>query len=288
MNEKGGIPGFREVGIVGLGLMGGSLARALKALPDPPRIRVLSVDPSEVEAGVREEVIDEAATDEQAFFSGLDLTAYCTPMGATLDLLEGHSRFLDPGTLVTDVVSLKGPLLERAASLGLGRVFVGSHPMAGGEGSGFKPPRPGLFHGARIWVVQGGAPEGVVARIQELWVSLGARPELIDAWEHDRLMVWISHLPQVASNALALALGEEGIPRDQLGPGGKDLTRLAGSSPEMWTDLLEHASHLLPEALDRFEAALGEIRLQIQGKKGDEVAEMMKRTRRWFEGERWS
>jgi len=156
---------FASVGIVGLGLMGGSLARSLKALPSPPRVRGLTGDLDEAREAVTSGAVDEVTEDAPAFFSDLELAVYCTPLSATLDLLELHQPFLDPRTLITDVVSLKAPLLERAASLGLGEVYVGSHPMAGSEETGFAASRAGLYLDARVWMVAGEAPPVAIERM---------------------------------------------------------------------------------------------------------------------------
>jgi prephenate dehydrogenase len=279
---------FSRVGIIGLGLMGGSLARGLKTLPTPPHIRALSLDPADLEEGLAAGVVDEGMGDPKTFFDGLDLVAYCTPLNAALHLLEDHRHLLDPGTLITDVVSLKAPVLEKARALDLQTAFVGSHPMVGGERRGFPASSEGLFIDAKVWIVAGEAPPESVARVEEFWTSLGAHGVRVAAEEHDAMMVWISHLPQLTANALARALGEQGIRREDLGPGGKAMTRLSGSAPEMWKDLLEHAPKALPAALEAMEGALFEIRSLIRQGRAEEVAELLRRTRDWYEGEAWN
>jgi len=279
---------FSRVGIVGFGLMGGSLARSLRGLSAPPFVRVLSLNRVELEEGLEAGVIDEVVGEPEKFVEGLDLIVYCTPLTATLSLLDLHSPFLDPVTLITDMVSLKVPVIEKVWTLGLESAFVGSHPMTGSEGTGFGASREGLFLDARVWVVPGKASGDAVARIHSFWTSVGALPAAIDASEHDTLMAWISHIPQITANVLASVLGEAGIRREALGPGGKDMTRLSGSGPEMWRDLLEHAPDVLPEALEAVEKALSEVRTQVRTGRGSEVADTMERTRRWFKGEPWN
>ena len=114
-----------RIGIVGLGLMGGSLARSLRALPDPPFVRALSDNPEDLRKGLEAGAIQEAREEGEDFFRDLDLVVYCTPLGATLNLLSNHGKDLEPGTLVTDVVSLKAPVLEAARAAGLRSSFVG-------------------------------------------------------------------------------------------------------------------------------------------------------------------
>ena len=113
---------------------------------------------------------------------------------------------------------------------------------------------------------------------------LGSETDRIGAAKHDELMAWISHLPQVVSSALGAAFREAGIPRDRLGPGGRDMTRLAGSSPEMWLDLLGNASGELPFALRNLEAQLARIRKDLEEGEQDEVRALWEASRAWFGG----
>lgn len=277
-------PPFHRVAIVGLGLMGGSLARALKGLPIPPHIRASSLDPEDLEAGVAAGAVDEGATDPATLLSDRDLVVYATPLGATLALLEEHRPFLESETVVTDLVSLKRPLLSRAVGLGLEGRYVGSHPMVGGTGSGFGHASPDLYNGGRVWLVAG---QGVSARpvraVRVFWEALGARPAEITARSHDESMAWLSHLPQLTSNALALALKGAGFNRDQLGSGGSGMTRLAGSAPGMWKDLFEAAPESLPEALEAMERSLAALRELLLEGDTPGVARRMAETRAWVE-----
>ena len=278
---------FSRVGIVGLGLMGGSLARSLKALPDPPMIRGLTLLDEERDGAMREGVIDEGPIDPRNFFPGLDLVVYGTPLRATLELLDHHRPLLDPSTVITDLASLKAPVLERARALGLEGRYVGSHPMAGSEASGFMASRQGLYEGRRIWLVAEKAALALVGRIKGLWKSVGGECVVTDPWDHDRQMAWVSHLPQVASTALARVLARAGFARDQLGPGGMDMTRLAASNPSMWGDLLRHAPDTLGEALAKTGAAIETMRKLIEEGRMDEVEELMRDTGAWSEGNPW-
>ena len=279
---------FRRVGIVGLGLLGGSVARDLRRLPERPLVRALSLDSRELEAARLQGVVDEVAEDAASFCAGLDLAVYCTPLNATLELLTAHRPHLREGVVVTDVASLKTPLRDRTEALGLAEAFVGSHPMAGGEGSGFHASRERLFEGARIWLVSEGARPEVATRIRTFWHMLGGQPSFIDAGEHDVLMARVSHLPQLTATALALVLESNGLGRHHLGPGGRDMTRLAGSGPIMWRDLLEHAPTALPEALEALENHLARLRAFLREGRADAVEDLMKQTRAWSRREPWS
>jgi prephenate dehydrogenase len=264
--------------------MGGSLARALKGLPAPPHIRALSPDPADLARGIEAGVVDEAFREGKGILEDRDLVVYATPLRATLGLMEAHRAHLRPGALVTDLVSLKAPLLLRAQELGLENRYVGSHPMVGGTGSGFQHSVDDLYRGARVWVVPGPeAPEGAVGRVRGLWASLGARPMEVGATEHDDSMTWVSHLPQLTGNALALALGSAGYRRDRLGSGGRDMTRLAGSSPELWKEILEGAPGTLLQALEAMVGALDRIRALLEARDWEGLEELMRESRDWVE-----
>jgi prephenate dehydrogenase len=269
--------------------MGGSLARALKGLPEPPRITALAEDEDDLHGGLEAGVLDDAVKTLGDLLPELDLLVFATPLIPTLELLGALPGDLEDHTLVTDLVSLKLPLAERARELGLSPRFVGSHPMAGGEGTGFSASRDGLFRGVRVWLCTDGASERSATRIHGLWEGLGARPAVLDAARHDAMMAWVSHLPQLLSNSLAMALEDAGLSPQALGTGGRDMTRLAGSSPEMWEDLFRAAPPELLSGLEAVEKELAEIRGLLERREIEEISVRMRRTRRWLEEERpWS
>lgn len=275
---------FSHVAFVGFGLVGGSLARDLRGLPRPPKITAVSTHPREVEEGVAGGILDAVTGGLEGALGKADLVVYATPVGAALRLLEEHRELWRPGAVLTDVGSLKASVLEAAEELGVGVRYVGSHPMAGGEGSGFSASREGIFRDARVWLVAGEAPPEARRRVWDLWEAVGARPGWIDPLEHDRRMVWASHLPQLAANALALALEGAGLHPDDLGPGGRDTTRLAASGPEMWRDLFRHAPGDLLTALENLEGEVGRLRRLLEEERWEEVARAMKRTGNWKKG----
>jgi prephenate dehydrogenase len=186
---------------------------------------------------------------------------------------------------VTEVVSLNVPFLQRAGALDLDHQCVASHPMAGGTGTGFIHSREGLFQGARVWISPGSAQEDRVQGVEGLWRALGGDPQRVEAIDHDRLMAWVSHLPQLAGNALAAALSDAGIRPHDLGPGGRDTTRLAGSGPVMWKEILGQDPETLIQGLESLEGYLARIRASLAQGRVDEVEALMSLTREWLEVE---
>jgi cyclohexadieny/prephenate dehydrogenase len=278
--EEGERP-FASVAILGLGVMGGSLARALAELPDRPRVTGWSPEGVEREAARRAGVVHAAPESWREAVTEAELLVLATPLRASCDLLQELVATSPPKATLTDVASLKAPLMRVAAAAGAERRWVGSHPMAGSEASGFGASTSSLYRGARVWTVASPAAGERVGRVHAFWRSLGARPAEIDAEEHDRLMSLASHLPQLTANALATVMMDAGIKPEQLGPGGLDTTRLAASSADLWKDLLEHASPDLIRGLRDLSAAAARIADMLDEGDVAGVADMMRSTKAW-------
>lgn len=224
-----------NVGIVGLGLIGGSLARDLTGAGwwvAGSDMDVASLDAA-MEAGAVQAALDQAAA--------LDLVVIAVPVRSALGVVRQLSDQLpeDATTVVTDVGSTKRSVIQAAVAAGIGGRFVGSHPMAGDDRSGWPAARSGLFRGARVWLCPApGAEDLAVRRVERLWSTVGGRTERIDPAAHDRRMAFASHLPQMTASALAATLAGAGIRHSDLGPGGRDATRLAASDPNLWADIV--------------------------------------------------
>ena len=274
---------FERVGIVGLGLIGGSLARALRRLDSGPRIVAFSRNRDDAERALADGVVDAVAAAPEEAVGGQDLVVYATPLDVAQEMMGSHLEGWGDAT-VTDVAGLKEPMLREARRLGIAAHFVGSHPLAGGTGSGYDASSEDLFSGETVFVCGGEAGGERIGAVESMWQALGARVRLIDAESHDRLMVWASHLPQLISNVVSRAMAEAGLTVNDLGPGGRDLTRLAESSPEVWTGLFDEASAENLLAIDSVQAGLAAVRTALSEKSREEVAELMRATREWRRG----
>ena len=257
---------FRRIGILGTGLIGGSLLLALRRLL--PEAELLAGAPSArtreaVRAsGAADRIFDPAAEPPREALSGCDLAVLAAPPRAVcrdLPALRGADIGLD-----VDVASVKGAVMEAARGLGN---FVGGHPMAGTEGVGFGAADPDLFRGAAfLYCVPSDYAAGA-ERLDALLALLGAlgmRCIATEPAEHDRRLALVSHLPHAAAFALAGLAARSG---DQelaklVGGGFRDTTRIAASAPALWTDILR-ASPALPAALDAYVAALRELRAAL-------------------------
>lgn len=277
-------PAFQQVTIVGTGLIGGSLALALKK--HGLASRVVGCDRPEVLERARAMgAIDAGSTDPAQASNGSEVVVLATPVGAILDFVDRVAPLLSADVLITDVGSTKKEILERGASA-LGndapaRLLPG-HPVAGKERSGIAEADAGLFREA-VWLFTPIAAEGgratqpscgresVEGRAAE-WVAavekIGARAIFMDAARHDRLCAWISHLPQMLSTALASTLVEQvGDDPDVNAIGGRalrEMTRIAASPYSMWRDIAMTNTENLAEALQRLEQKLAHIRENLK------------------------
>lgn len=277
---------FRRIALVGLGLIGGSLARALRAAHPEIELRAFTRSDADAAAAAVAGIVESASSAREAI-AGAQLVVYATPVEATLELLGAHVQCWEENAIITDVGSLKAPVMQGASTLGIERRFVGGHPMAGAHERGFAASRGDLFESARVWLVRGEASQGSAAeRVERLWHSVGSRPAWIGAEEHDTLMALASQLPQVASSLLAASIAQSGIGPDELGPGGRDTTRLAASPPDLWAPLLELNRDRLGPPLRNFREALD--RLQGALERGDraEIRNVLELGHRW-RGEDW-
>lgn len=233
--------------VIGLGLVGGSLARDLAERGW--RVLGADADPASVRAAIREGVAGGFRV-EDGPGSRPELIVVAVPVASVPSVLGRVRRWATPDAAITDVASTKRSVLEAAGAAGLGPRFVGSHPMAGDHRAGWAASRTGLFRDATVWLCPGdGCGAGVIRGIAEVWRELGARPAVIDPERHDRCVAWSSHLPQAVASALAAVLDGAAITRADLGPGGRDATRLAAGSPALWRDILMDNRDEVEEAL---------------------------------------
>jgi prephenate dehydrogenase len=271
----------RTVAVLGLGLIGGSLARDLAALG----VRVIGCDrdAGSTAAALREGVVQHATHDVAAAqLDDAEVIILALPVTATLEALETLAGRGTRAALITDVASTKVSVTAAATRLGLGSRFVGGHPLAGHHTSGWAASRTGLFAAARVYLCSApGVDAGALALAHGVWRAVGGAPELIDAAEHDGRLAWISHLPQVTASLLAAAISEAGFSAGDLGPGGRDTTRLAGSAAEMWTDIAVDNAAELGCALGAVEARIAAFRAALS--RGDRAAvrTAFERARAW-------
>jgi prephenate dehydrogenase len=235
------------VAVIGLGLVGGSIARALSAAG----YRVTGVDwPLVVRRALATRAVSAGRTRAEAA-AECDLVVLAAPPATNLRLLRRLARVARPGLVLTDVSSVKGEIVHEARRLRLAG-FVGGHPMAGSEKRGFAASSAALFRGRPWWIVP--APDGRATRaVRALVRAAGARPITTDPAVHDRVMAFLSHAPQVVSWAILDAARADRLARRHLrqaGPGFRDMTRLARSPRPLWREILASNRLEVARALD--------------------------------------
>jgi prephenate dehydrogenase len=265
---------IQRVTIAGLGLIGGSLALALRQSGFTGEI--MGCDRAEILAtAIERGVVSGGNSDAITAAQGSDIVVLATPVGAIIDLIERLGPVIPATTLLTDVGSTKKEIAERAQQVfgsAAGIRFLPSHPMAGAEHGGLDHARADLFRGAPwIFTLINGqpAPESVAARWIGLVESVGATPVFLDAARHDRLCSWTSHLPQLISTALASAIeaefGDDEAIRQISGRGLQDMTRLAASSYSLWRDIVATNTKNLDDVLMKYEQHLSHLRENLRG-----------------------
>jgi prephenate dehydrogenase len=215
-------------------------------------------DPEEGRAALSAGAVTELAPSVDAALAGGSLVVLAAPPRAILELIDRLSGSPEPDVVVSDVASVKAPIVARARAAGLAACFVGAHPLAGTHGSGFAHAAPDRLRGCVVYLCRTGtAGDEAAARVAEFWTNvMEATPVHVDAAEHDRQLAWTSHLPQAVAYALAGVLARQGYPASGFGTGARDTTRLAASSPDLWLEIFQLNRDALIAALD---AAGGEL-----------------------------
>lgn len=275
-----------SLAVIGLGAIGGSLAWQARLAGVS---RVIGFSPSRADGvqALRASAITELADSAARAMRGAELVVLAVPARVTLDLIERLPPSLEAGAVLTDVCSIKSPVLASANAAGLGDRFAGAHPLAGTHASGFAAARPDRLRGCVVYVCETGAPGGdrAARAIMRFWEQvLEAQPVLIDAAAHDRQLAWTSHLPQAVASALARALADRGLAGLSFGTGARDTTRLAASSPDMWIDILLYNRAAVTEALDATEGSLAELRRLVTAGDADGLRRYLAVAQRFREG----
>lgn len=254
---------IQRLAVVGVGLLGGSLALAARAQGLAREIVGVGRDRSRLEAPLRAGAVDRVTTSVAEGVRDADVIVLAATVLANERLLGEVWGAMAPGALVTDVGSTKRGIVSAAERLAAGqpRAFVGSHPMAGSEQSGFGVARADLFRGATVIVTPTEASDPVAVKgVTALWEALGARVSALDPDTHDRVVAAISHLPHVAAWALVDAVGRfEPGALAFAARGFKDTTRIAASDPAMWTDILLGNRDAIVASLAAFRRALDDL-----------------------------
>jgi prephenate dehydrogenase len=262
---------YSRIAILGTGLIGGSFGLALRR--EFPAVRVVGFDRADVlERAKAHGAISEAASDIASAVRGADLVYIALPIGATVDVLPKIAEVADGNALVTDTGSTKTLICQQAQKYFRGGArFLGGHPMAGKENSGIEHADADLFRDSRYALIASeDDPDPRVGQFAALLQRIGAEPAWCDAETHDWAVGIVSHLPQLASVALAHVVADEtdetGLPLTLAGPGLADMLRLSGSPYDIWRDTCLTNRENIAHALDRLAQAIEYLRTRLASK----------------------
>jgi prephenate dehydrogenase len=269
-------PIFERIGIVGLGLIGGSIA--LKSRELWPTALVIAVDNKDVlETAMRLHAIDVAA-DDLVVLAEADIVILAAPVKQNVAILAALDEHVRQPAVVTDTGSTKREIVAAAAGLPPRFTFIGGHPLAGAAQGGLDHARPDLFAG-RPWLLTPtpAAPDKLTAFIR----ALGAEPRIVPPDAHDRMLAFLSHLPQLTASALMQVVGDA-VGHDGLALAGRglaDTTRLASSPADIWRDIAASNADQIGPALDALIAVLQDLRADLAD--GDRLEEVFTDAARW-------
>ena len=254
--------------------MGGSLGLALRALADPPRVAGFDLRPQVSRRARERGAVDEEAASPREAVADADLVFLAVPPRAVAASIDALEPDLPDAALVADLSSVMRPLHDGlSARPGLTRRAVSSHPLCGSERDGIEAAREDLYRGHAVLIGAGDAAGEAAERVSIVWREVGAVPRPIDPLAHDALLALTSHLPYLGSVALVRALRASGRTAGALdaasGPGLRDSTRLAGSLPALWEEILTLNADQLAPALKLLESEVAGLRRALEsGKPG--------------------
>lgn len=259
---------FEKIGFIGLGLIGGSIAKTLKRLYPEKKLYATSGHLSTVTEAFNDHTIENSKQLSLQEIGSCDLIFLCTPVQQNIAYLKELKPVLKEGAIITDVGSVKSDIHAAAASADMEHCFIGGHPMTGSEKTGYANATAYLLENAYYIITPTAqSPKDKVTEFTELVRSLGALPMVLDYKAHDHATATISHLPHIVAASLVnlvQQLDDEHETMKTIAAGGfKDITRIASSSAVMWENICLSNREQILEIMDRFGEQLASIRMEI-------------------------
>ncbi len=288
MDETDFFP-IKTLAIVGIGLIGGSLALAVRREGLANWILGYDANPHHCELARSSRLTDHVNSVPDSCLREADWLVLAVPVKANEAVLKQYLPLISGKPLVTDTGSVKAPLLRLMRNSDyLHLPFVGGHPIAGSERFGPEAAQPGLFSGKRFIITpEERTPAGVLRAVKKFWTRLGSEVLEMDADVHDRVFASVSHLPHLLAYATIQTIADSDNPEalGHSGAGLKDFSRIASSSPEMWADIfLENQSNLL-ERVRTLTCRLGDLEDAVKNRDRERLIELLARAK--SERDRW-
>ena len=280
--------GSLTVGFIGLGLIGGSVARALKKADPDTVVMAYDRDAESLAEAYKDGTVDILLSGIDSRYSDCDMIFLCAPVSTNMELAAQVAPFMKPGCILTDVGSVKARMHRRIGELGLSDRFIGGHPMAGSERTGYRNSKALLLENAYyiITPTPETSPEDL-ERFRSLVASMDAIPMVMDPEEHDTVTAAVSHLPHVISAALVNLVkdsdSDDGRMRTVAAGGFKDITRISSSSPEMWQSICAENSENISRRLSLYISDLEGAKRLIDARDREGLRAMFDSARRYRE-----
>jgi prephenate dehydrogenase len=276
--------GFKGILIVGMGLIGGSLALSLKREGYKGKIYGFDLNGERIKTALEMGAIDEGFTDIKSIpWDKIDLVVLATPVKTFLDVAKQIKPFLREGVIITDVGSVKGELVKQLQDILKPFKFIGAHPIAGTEKEGVENAVIGLFKNKKLILTIDEEDEDT-KRLESLWTDLGSKVEVMDPKLHDFVFASVSHLPHAVAFALVDSLitlsKETGIDLFLYpGAGFKDFTRIAASSPGIWKDIFLQNKKDVLHTIDEFIRSMEKLRDYIKNEDEENLLKILEESR---------
>jgi cyclohexadieny/prephenate dehydrogenase len=273
---------LRKLSILGPGLLGGSIGLAARHRKIAKRVVIGARRPDAADLAYQLGAADEATSDLVKAVADAELVVLATPLGVMRALVDQIRPALPDGCVVTDVGSVKYPIVAVLSDALEGKArFVGSHPMAGSEQSGIDAARRDLFENATCIVTsREDTDQAALKVVYDFWKALGCSVKTLAPLEHDEIAARISHLPHVVAAAVVnVACTDDAQALNFAGPGFKDFTRIAGGPFEMWTEICLENREEIGRALDHLIEELAKVRAAVENSDAVELRTMLKRAK---------
>lgn len=271
------------IGFVGLGLIGGSLAKSIRKAHPEDTLLAFDPDKKNLAAAVAEQVIDAVCEPHDPRFAECDYIFLCAPVERNLEYLEYFKGVILPTCILSDVGSVKGIIHDKVKELGLEANFIGGHPMAGSERTGFEHASDHLFENAYYILTPGAdVPFDMLVDYTNFVSSFGALPLVLTTQQHDYITAGVSHLPHLIASALVNLVQEldENEYMKAIAAGGfKDITRIASSSPAMWSQICLENQDNISFFLDAYIRKMVQIKCAVDNRDDQSIYDMFVNSR---------
>lgn len=275
---------MKTIGFIGLGLIGGSIAKTIRKFHPDYHILAYAKHKETLAAALNCNAIDAVLEEKDERYHTCDYIFLCAPVEYNIEYLKYLKNVISDDCIITDAGSVKGPIHKAVEELGMDHCFIGGHPMAGSEQSGFEHSSDHLLENAYYILTPGGqVPLEKLTEFSELIDSLGSIPMVLTAEEHDFITAGVSHLPHIIASSLVNLINKldnEAEYMKTIAAGGfRDITRIASSSPVMWEQICIENHENISSVLDEYIRMLIQIRCSIDNQEASYLYDMFARSR---------